>query len=100
MMTETGVSDIVAVLKRFKFQVRELPPEETVSGVPGFSAVYAGKVTIRYDGDLYLDNEPLLTPFGPFDIHEHDCIKWLTQNFQQIVNHKLGTDANNPQGGN
>lgn len=90
MWTETGVSDIVAVLKRFRFQVRELLPEETVSGKPGFEAVYFNHVTIRYDGDLYVDNEPLETPHGEFNINSHEDIVWLTTNFPMIVNEKLG----------
>jgi hypothetical protein len=96
MWTDTGVPDIVSVLKRFKFQVRELPPEETVSGKPGFEAIYAARVVIRFDGDLYLDGEPLETPFGPFDINSHDSVHWLIHHFQQIVNTKLGFDANHP----
>jgi hypothetical protein len=94
MWTDTGVSDIVAVLKRFKFQVRELPPEETVSGNPGFEAVYATRITIRFDGDLYIDGEPLLTPMGEFDINSHESVMWLTTHFQEIVNDRLA-----PHGG-
>lgn len=85
-MIDNGLSDIIQELKRFNFDVREMNPEETVSERAGFEAVKNG-VTLRYDGTLYVNNEPLETPWGEFDIAIQDHVTWFLENQDRIVTH-------------
>jgi hypothetical protein len=95
MLTSTGLSDIVAELRRFRFQVQELAPEDTVSGKPGFQATRAG-VTFRYDGTLYMNNEPVETPLGEFDISLHEMVHWFLNNFDRMFKYAAGVSETNP----
>ena len=83
-MIDNGLSDIIADLKRYNFDVKELNPEDTVSGRAGFVAVKNG-VTIRYDGGLYVNNEVLETPYGEFDIAIAEHVTWFLTNQDTIV---------------
>lgn len=96
-MIETGLSDLIQELKRYNFDVRELNPEETVSGLAGFQAIKNG-VTIRYDGDLYVNNEPLQTPWGQFDIHIQEHIVWFLTNQDSMVRGLAKTNQGHTRG--
>lgn len=83
-MIDNGLSDIIQELKRYNFDIRELNPEDTTSGRAGFVAVKNG-VTVHYDGDLYINNEPVRTPWGDFDINIADHVQWFNSNQDAIV---------------
>jgi len=100
-MIETGFSDIVQELKRFNYDVKETNPEENVSGMAGFRAVRNG-VTVTYDGGLYINNEPVQTPWGIFELSLQEHVHWFLEHFHALVkdSHDAGVRhhlANRPE---
>ena len=88
-MNLPALSYMIRVLKRYRFNVSELGPDQTVSGQQGFTSTRDHLITLNYDGRLLLNNEPVLVPRGPtteseFEIDSPDDLRWFQDHIDMI----------------